>query len=117
MVWVMPTDVIVLNGGSSSGTSTIARGLQATLAEPWLVLGADTLVDALPNSLRRAGDGIGFAADGRVTTGKAFEALDLAWTRGVAAVARAGAHVIVDEVFLGGAPGRGVRPGGRYHKH
>lgn len=101
-VWDMSTDVIVLNGGSSSGKSTIARHLQAMLAEPWLVLGADTLVDALPESLRAADDGIEVAADGKVTMGHAFEALDLAWTCGIAAMARAGAHVIVDEVFLGG---------------
>jgi len=40
--------VIVLNGGSSSGKSGIARCLQAVLPDPWLTFGTDTLVDALP---------------------------------------------------------------------
>ena len=39
--------VIVLNGGSSSGKSTLARSLQAVLPEPWLTFGVDDFVDAL----------------------------------------------------------------------
>jgi chloramphenicol 3-O phosphotransferase len=38
--------VIVLNGGSSSGKSGIARCLQAVLPDPWLVFGVDTLIAA-----------------------------------------------------------------------
>ena len=39
----MTGPVIVLNGGSSSGKSSIARQLQARLApEPWLTFGVDT---------------------------------------------------------------------------
>ncbi|MFD0279233.1 chloramphenicol phosphotransferase CPT [Kitasatospora sp. NPDC127111] len=97
--------VIVLNGGSSSGKSSIARRLQELLPDPWLALGADTLVDALPAALREGGAGIGGVddGDGTVTVGPAFAALDDAWTLGVAAMARAGARIIVDEVFLGTA--------------
>ena len=98
----MPTQVIVLNGGSSSGKSRIARCLQSLLPRPWLTLGTDTLVDALPPAMRTDADGIVFTADGGVSTGDAFRALDDAWAQGVAALARAGAPVIVDEVFLGG---------------
>jgi len=108
--------VIVLNGGSSSGKSTIARCLQAILPNPWLTFGTDTLVDAMPGS----GTDIDFAADGEVTVGEDFRALEAAWIEGIAAMARAGARVVVDEVFLGGAasqqrwqtaarrPGRGL---------
>jgi chloramphenicol 3-O phosphotransferase len=35
------TQVIVLNGGSSSGKSGIARCLQAVLPDPWLAFGVD----------------------------------------------------------------------------
>jgi chloramphenicol 3-O phosphotransferase len=42
------TQVIVLNGTSSSGKSGIARCLQAILPDPWIVLGIDTLIRALP---------------------------------------------------------------------
>lgn len=93
------TQVIVLNGGSSSGKSGIVRCLQSLLPGPWLALGTDTLVDALP----RSGAGIEFGADGSVTVGPAFRTVEAAWIAGVAAMAAAGARVVVDEVFLGGA--------------
>ena len=99
----MGTDVLVLNGGSSSGKSGIVRCLQAVLADPWLAIGVDTLVDALPPSMQAADAGIGFGADGSVNIGPMFRKVETAWMQGVAATARAGAHVIVDDVFLGGA--------------
>ncbi|MEV5607839.1 chloramphenicol phosphotransferase CPT [Streptomyces sp. NPDC052225] len=93
------TDVIVLNGGSSSGKSGIARCLQSVLVSgPWLTLGVDTLIDALPPS----GGGIDLGADGSITVGPVFRRAEEAWAAGVAAMAAAGAKVIVDEVFLGG---------------
>ena len=97
------TQLIVLNGGSSSGKSGIARCLQAILPDPWLTLGVDTLVDALPVSMESAEGGIEFAADGSVNVGAQFMALEAAWLAGVAAMARAGARIIHDDVFLGGA--------------
>ncbi|MEU6868692.1 chloramphenicol phosphotransferase CPT [Streptomyces sp. NPDC046876] len=95
--------MIVLNGGSSSGKSGIARCLQAVLPDPWLVLGTDTLVDAMPAAMQASDGGIDFAADGVVSVGPEFRTLEAAWIQGVAAMARAGARVVVDEVFLGGA--------------
>ncbi|MFJ9676605.1 chloramphenicol phosphotransferase CPT [Streptomyces sp. NPDC101194] len=95
--------MIVLNGGSSSGKSGIVRCLQAVLPEPWLAVGVDTLVDAMPASMQASDTGIEFAPDGEVNVGPEFRALEAAWIEGVAAMARAGAGVIVDEVFLGGA--------------
>ncbi|XVQ86213.1 chloramphenicol phosphotransferase CPT [Microbispora siamensis] len=99
----MATQVIVLNGGSSSGKSGISRCLQAVLPDPWLALSVDTLVDAMPASMRASDAGIDFAPDGRVVVGPEFGKLDAAWTEGIAAMARAGARLIVDDVFLGGA--------------
>ncbi|MFB7184182.1 chloramphenicol phosphotransferase CPT [Streptomyces sp. NPDC056178] len=95
--------MIVLNGGSSSGKSGIARCLQAVLPEPWLAFGVDTLVDAMPASMRTSDAGIEFAPDGEVIVGPEFRTLETAWIEGIAAMARSGARVIVDEVFLGGA--------------
>ncbi|MFB6984759.1 chloramphenicol phosphotransferase CPT [Streptomyces sp. NPDC056304] len=95
--------MIVLNGGSSSGKSGIARCLQAVLPEPWLAFGVDTLVDAMPASMRASDAGIEFAPDGEVIVGPEFRTLETAWIEGIAAMARSGARVIVDEVFLGGA--------------
>jgi chloramphenicol 3-O phosphotransferase len=97
------TQVIVLNGGSSSGKSGIARCLQAVLPDPWLAFGTDTLVQAMPASRRTSAAGIEFAPDGGVIVGPQFRTLEAAWIEGIAAMARAGARVIVDEVFLGGA--------------
>ncbi|MGA8113338.1 MAG: chloramphenicol phosphotransferase CPT [Actinocatenispora sp.] len=99
----MTTQVIVLNGGSSSGKSGIARCLQAVLPDPWLALGTDTLVEAMPLSMQTSETGIEFAADGAVSVGAEFRTLEAAWIQGVAGMARAGARVIVDEVFLGQA--------------
>ncbi|WP_409495838.1 chloramphenicol phosphotransferase CPT [Amycolatopsis sp. cmx-11-12] len=93
------TQVIVVNGGSSSGKSGIARCLQAMLPDPWLTLGVDTLIDAMPS----VPDGISFASDGGVDVGAGFRRIEDAWMAGVAAMVRAGARVIVDDAFLGGA--------------
>lgn len=100
------TQVIVLNGGSSSGKSGIARCLQAVLPDPWLALGIDTLVAAMPASMRAGDGGIELAEDGEVIVGPEFRAVEAAWMEGIAAMARAGARIILDEVFLGGADSR-----------
>ncbi|MCX4546112.1 chloramphenicol phosphotransferase CPT [Streptomyces sp. NBC_01565] len=95
--------MIILNGGSSSGKSGIVRCLQAVLPDPWLAFGCDAFVDALPAAMQAAQDGIEIAADGTVSVGPAFRELEAAWTEGIAAMARAGARVVIDDVFLGGA--------------
>jgi chloramphenicol 3-O phosphotransferase len=97
------TQVIVLNGGSSAGKSGIARCLQTVLPDPWLALGTDTLVQAMPGSSRTSAAGIEFASDGAVIVGPEFRLLEAAWISGIVAMAGAGARIIVDEVFLGGA--------------
>ncbi|MFJ4850051.1 MULTISPECIES: chloramphenicol phosphotransferase CPT [unclassified Streptomyces] len=102
----MAPRVIVLNGGSSSGKSGIARCLQALLLpDTWLTFGVDTLIEGMPAALRASDSGLGiaFGTDGEVTIGPGFRALDEAWARGIGEMARAGARVVVDEVFLGGA--------------
>ncbi|MFG2356313.1 chloramphenicol phosphotransferase CPT [Streptomyces sp. NPDC048521] len=95
--------MIILNGGSSSGKSGLVRCLQAVLPGAWLAFGIDSLVDALPVRMRTADEGITFADDGAVSVGADFRALEAAWAEGIAAMVRAGARVIVDDVFLGGA--------------
>ncbi|WP_312872329.1 chloramphenicol phosphotransferase CPT [Kibdelosporangium persicum] len=98
----MSTQVIVLNGGSSSGKSGIARCLQSILPDPWLTFGVDSLIEAMPRS-----SAVVIGPDGEVSAGPDFRALEDAWIQGVAAMARAGARIIVDEVFLGGAESQG----------
>jgi chloramphenicol 3-O phosphotransferase len=96
------TQVIVLNGGSSSGKSGIVHCLQAILPQPWITMGVDDLVDRLPPALLDSGSGISFGPDGEVVLGEAWRVIENAWTTGVAAMARAGARIIIDDVFLGG---------------
>jgi chloramphenicol 3-O phosphotransferase len=66
------TQVIVLNGGSSSGKTGIARCLQALLSEPWISIGADDLLDALPLTLVVSDSGVAFGRQGEVTIGEGF---------------------------------------------
>jgi chloramphenicol 3-O phosphotransferase len=99
----MTTQVIVLNGSSSSGKTGIARCLKAILPRPWISVGVDDLLDALPPSLMGSDSGITFGQQGEVTLGDGFREIEAAWTTGVAAMARAGARIIIDDVFLGGA--------------
>ncbi|TBL42797.1 chloramphenicol phosphotransferase CPT [Verrucosispora sp. SN26_14.1] len=98
----MPTQVTVLNGGSSAGKSGIVRCLQAILPDPWLATGVDRLIEAMP-ATRRSPESIELAADGTVIVGPEFDQFQEAWMAGVAATAGAGARVIIDDVFLGGA--------------
>lgn len=65
----MATQVIVLNGGSSSGKSGIARCLRAVLPDPWLVFGVDMLIQALSASSPTSATGIEFAAGREIARG------------------------------------------------
>jgi chloramphenicol 3-O phosphotransferase len=95
--------VIVLNGTSSAGKSTIARALQTLLDDLFLTFGIDTLIEALPLIDGVRSRGIDFLPDGRIDLSVEFRRAEAAWYAGLAAIARAGTGVIIDEVFLGGA--------------
>lgn len=92
----MTVDVVVLNGGSSSGKSSIGRRLQELLPQPWLLIGVDDLIHVAPSSL------VSYSPDGEVVFSDDWRALEEAWSRGVATMARAGARVLIDDVFLDG---------------
>jgi len=94
--------VIVLNGTSSSGKSSIARCLQFLLPEPWLTIGVDDLISAVPPAMLASADGLTFTSDGEVMVGPGYRKLEEAWSQGVAAIARAGTGVVLDQVFLKG---------------
>ncbi|MEU2776148.1 chloramphenicol phosphotransferase CPT [Streptomyces sp. NPDC007162] len=98
----MSTQVIVLNGGSGSGKTGISRCLQAILPTPWIALGVDDLIARLPRSMTAQDSGITFGDQGEVEVGAGFREIEAAWMAGIAAMTRAGAHVIIDDVFLGG---------------
>jgi chloramphenicol 3-O phosphotransferase len=113
-----PIEVVVLNGTSSSGKTTLAVALQDLLEGSWLVFGIDTLFRALPLALldihedatmdprprdHEVRDGaIAFDADGAITVGFEFRRLEDAFRQGLAAIADSGTRLILDEVFLEG---------------
>jgi chloramphenicol 3-O phosphotransferase len=100
------TAVIVLNGGSSSGKTSIARALQEVLPGVWLTFGVDALLEALPGRGEDPRSGLVLEPDGAVTVTPEFRALEDAWYRGLAAMSRGGARLILDEVLLAGAAGQ-----------
>jgi chloramphenicol 3-O phosphotransferase len=95
--------VVVVNGGSSSGKTTIVRHVQGLLVEPWLAASIAGFVDSLPPALQGSAAGFGVTVGGAVVVGEVFRRLEAAWMAGIAATVRAGAPVIVDDVFLGAA--------------
>jgi len=99
----MKTQVIVLNGSSSSGKTTIARCLKAILPTAWISLSIDDLLRALPPSLMDSDAGIAFGEHGEITIGEGFREVTSGWLAGLTAMARGGTRIIYDDVFLSGA--------------
>lgn len=93
--------VLLLNGGSSSGKTTLAHSLQDLLDGYWLRIGLDTLIDAAPRKLF-GGDGLEMAEDGTVGAGPDFVEVERQWMAGVAAMAAAGARLLIEDNFISG---------------
>jgi chloramphenicol 3-O phosphotransferase len=106
--------VVVLNGTSSAGKSTLAAGLQARLTaagECWFVIGIDDMFAKLPGPWVTYGEHIGAHADAGISfrfvdggierrIGPVGEQVMAGYRGWVASTARAGLGVIVDEVLL-----------------
>jgi chloramphenicol 3-O phosphotransferase len=106
--------VVVLNGTSSSGKTSIANAFQAERSqagELWVVIALDDFIAKLPGRWvevgawvgSRAGDGVQLVHDGErasVHIGAQAQRLMRAYRRSVREIARAGINVIVDEVSL-----------------
>ena len=101
----MMPQVLMLNGGSSSGKTTLARSLQDILEGYWLRLGVDSLIDAAPRKLFGVG-GLEIAENGSVGVGEDFIEVERQWMSGVAAMAAAGAHILVEDNFVSGPDAR-----------
>jgi chloramphenicol 3-O phosphotransferase len=93
--------VIILNGGSSAGKTTLGRGLQSALPDTWLLLGIDLLIWALPPELINDVDGV-WVHEGVITRGELFMSLYSGFQIAVASLARSGVNVLLDDLTLEG---------------
>lgn len=96
--------VIFLNGCTSAGKSSVAKSVQDQLSAPFLLTGIDDAFSMLPANLHNNPDGFIFDRDrdGRVRLnfGSFGLATLKAHIRSVAAIARTGMNLILDEVVL-----------------
>lgn len=53
MINLKPGTLIVLNGGSSAGKTTLAEAFQDIATEPWLLIGIDAFYRSLPPPQRK----------------------------------------------------------------
>lgn len=83
--------IIFLNGTACAGKTTIAHALQATLDEPYLHLGADHILEMLPQQYRNVSNPDNYRAIYKAISGM---------HHAVAALAAAGNNVIVDTVLV-----------------
>ena len=91
--------VIVINGASSAGKTTLVRALQAALPDPYLDAGLDKFLWMLPGRWLqppRWNDVMGQAT----RAGPVGHTLVQRMHRAVAELARAGNHVLVDHVMV-----------------
>jgi chloramphenicol 3-O phosphotransferase len=100
--------VILINGPSGAGKTSIARALQAQLSPPHVVTGIDAFVfTLLPPQWHGSPEGLRFERqpDGRVPLrfGAGGLAMQRAYHRSVRALVDSGLNVIVDEVIVGEA--------------
>lgn len=110
-----PGGVILLNGSSSAGKTTLAQMLQQILPEPWQLISLDQFRDGLPARFRGLNSPAGtpgarglnitpVEGDGRRVTAIRFgdvgERMLRGMRRAVAAFARGGDNVIVDDLLL-----------------
>ncbi len=97
-----PGRVLILNGGSSAGKTTLARTLQRALPDPWLLLGIDLFIWALPPEMVNDPKGLSIH-DGVITRGDLFMSLYAGYRHAVAALARSGVSVLLDDLTLDGS--------------
>jgi chloramphenicol 3-O phosphotransferase len=100
----MPGRVVLLHGTSSSGKTTVARAVQRLSDEPWLLLGIDAFWSAIDERWmehgQRASEGFLWSGDATIVPGSVGQRLAKGMRAALAALARAGNDVLVDDVFI-----------------
>ncbi len=101
--------IILLNGVGSVGKSSIAKALQTITQEPFLHVAMDAFLEMMPERLWGHKDGIVFETiqeGGKpsvvIRSGPVAERLLRGMRHAIAAMAREGNNLIVDDVLLGG---------------
>lgn len=104
---IRPAQVIILNGVGSVGKSSTARALQVIAARPFLHLSMDAFLDMLPAAMFGHPNGLVFETldeGGRpsvaIHSGPVVERALSGMRHAIAAMARAGNSLIVDEVMI-----------------
>ena len=99
-----PGRVVLFHGTSSSGKTTVARAVQRLSDEPWVHLGIDTVWNAIDERWMehgpRAAEGFLWSEDATIVPGPVGQRLARGMRAGLAAFARAGNDVLVDDVFI-----------------
>jgi chloramphenicol 3-O phosphotransferase len=100
--------IILLNGVGSVGKSSIAKALQAITVEPFLHVPMDAFLDMMPERYWNHPDGLTFETvqqDGKpsvvIKSGLLVERMLRGMRHAVAAMARLGNNLIVDDVLIG----------------
>jgi chloramphenicol 3-O phosphotransferase len=97
-------NILLLNGCTSAGKSSLTSALQAQLPECWLRFGIDDAIGMVPDALHNHRNGFWFDTDTwgdpRLNMGPVGQAALAAYRRAVVAMANSGARLIVDEVIL-----------------
>jgi chloramphenicol 3-O phosphotransferase len=100
----MPGRVVLLHGASSSGKTTVARAVQHVSEEPWVRLGIDAFWSAIDERWMehgpRASEGFLWTEDVTIVPGPVGQRLASGMRAAVAACARAGNNLLVDDVFI-----------------
>lgn len=92
--------VVVLNGASSSGKSSLLRIMQRIAPDPWLNVGIDAFVSGLPSRHLFSYE---FSSDGMITKIRALELANRlihAMHRSVVQMSMDGIDILVDHVLL-----------------
>ena len=95
--------VLLLNGTSSAGKTSIAQALQRQLDENYVLLSIDQYLSALPPGLHNSVEGVCFIDETegvRLHLGPAGISVERAFHRAVRAVVDEGLNVLVDDVFF-----------------
>ncbi|OBQ69767.1 phosphotransferase-like protein [Mesorhizobium erdmanii] len=105
----MAARIVLLNGAGSAGKSSIARALQTMTAAPFLHVQMDSFLEMLPEALQDHADGFAYETvqqDGKpavvIRAGPVGERTLRGMRHAIAAMAKQGNNLIVDDVLCNG---------------